>query len=426
MGQGIGRVHFALLVFWVFICGFVREGKTPYGGFVAQLTPFIMVEVPEGQYGGAAYESWALTRITQNMLAVLVFVAVELVVLPAMSSMLIKWRVVKDFRFAAAAARATWDAEMQRACDACRSKRAEAAAKALKSLQSGLDTQKELLEEARTEPDWYCWADSHLENYDALIKVQTQDILPLLKLMYTSISRASLVPDQTTHGDAESYHKLVALLRPEAKRIRRSVCGWLESLARDIDEGITAGHASVIEEEAVRARIRFENEVFASVVKVRSGKKDPFPTELFLPLYAFIYCTREIVTALQEVSRQARGLCEYSPEHIAFQSTSEWRDELQDQLSSDTTEPTLRKSLERKSREHFRKSHEFLRRGLHTVRLAGGGEDHHDHMAEGVGDGACEMCGAEVTCTPMPVSRQVSRVDGGQGAEPEPVSANKE
>mmetsp|Transcript_40882 Transcript_40882/g.102295 ORF Transcript_40882/g.102295 Transcript_40882/m.102295 type:complete len:369 (-) Transcript_40882:33-1139(-) len=366
-----------------------------------------MIEVPDGQYGGAVYESWALTRIAQNMLAVLVFVAVELAVLPAMSSLLIKWRVIKDFKFAADAARATWDAEMQRACDSCRSKRAQDAGKAIQALEAGLETQKELLDEARTEPDWYCWSDSHLDHYEALVQVQTQHILPLLNLMHSSVSRASLNPGQAYDGDAAAYHKLIALLRPEAKRIRRSVCEWLESLAKDIDDGITAGRAGVIEEEAVRARIRFENEVFASVVKIRVGRQNPFPTELILPLYAFIYCTRQIVTALQEVSKHARGLCDYSPEHIALQSTSEWRDELDDR-----SEHTLRKSFERKSRDVARKSTELLRRSLHTVLLAGGGDDQHDHkeVLGGAGEGdACEMCGAEVEGTPMPMSRQVSR-----------------
>jgi len=133
----LGWMHFTLLVLWVLGCGFVREGNSPYGGFVAQFTPFIMVEIPNYAEGVFNYESWALMRISQNMLAVIVFVVVELVLLPAMSSLLIRWRLVKDLHFAAKAARAVWDTEMEGMCSKCQQIRSDDADAAIKDLQAG-------------------------------------------------------------------------------------------------------------------------------------------------------------------------------------------------------------------------------------------------------------------------------------------------
>jgi hypothetical protein len=73
-------VHLILLTSWVFGCGFVRAGGKAIGAaVVAQFTPFVMVEIPAEilKAGGAGYELWAFRRIQQNMVAVVLFVLVE-------------------------------------------------------------------------------------------------------------------------------------------------------------------------------------------------------------------------------------------------------------------------------------------------------------------------------------------------------------
>jgi hypothetical protein len=210
--------------------------------------------------------------------------------------------------------------------------------------------QRELLAEARSEPDWYAWEDNHLKNYDEIIEIEANEITQLLSIMQMTLSHLKF-RDETSSTDMEAAISrdmvpVMALLRPEAKKIktevsRATICRrgiqriefleisnlmssfspsqvvmWLESLADDINTGVKKGLATVIEDAAITALNKFETTLFTSLAQlqadVRAGHRPTPLNEAVTPLYAFVSCTRQLIHALKRLSRATMVLSEYS------------------------------------------------------------------------------------------------------------------
>lgn len=193
----LGFWHLTVLSMWVFASGFPRANPgTAYGAQVSQFTPYIMVEVPTASSVAASvladgipygFSSWAWRRIQQNIIAVVVFMAIELTVLPTLSSALLLREFVLNLRQNAATTTAIFLAHTSSLCPACHE---TAPAESIQKMEAGLKKQREYLEEARDETHWSRKGagQERVRSSEALIDIQGMQLGRLLTLMQAVIN----------------------------------------------------------------------------------------------------------------------------------------------------------------------------------------------------------------------------------------------
>lgn len=211
----LGFWHLTVLSIWVFASGFPRANPgTAYGAQVSQFTPYIMVEVPTMSSLAASvladgipygFSSWAWRRIQQNIIAVVVFMAIELTVLPTLSSALLLREFVVNLRQSAATTTAIFLAHTSSLCPACHE---TAPAESIQKMEAGLKRQREYLEEARDETHWSRKGagQERVRSSEALIDIQGMQLGRLLTLMQAVVNL------WVSWEDAEG--KLARILQP--------------------------------------------------------------------------------------------------------------------------------------------------------------------------------------------------------------------
>ena len=102
-------------------------------------------------------QNWATARIEQNVVGVLIFVAIELMVAPRRAVEALKEELAVGLDCASAAAATIWEAQIAGgggACGPCRSAASANVAAEVGRLRASLARQRTLLSEAADEPDW--------------------------------------------------------------------------------------------------------------------------------------------------------------------------------------------------------------------------------------------------------------------------------
>jgi hypothetical protein len=330
----------ALLSCWCAGAAAVRVSpRNAYAALVAQFVPFIIVLGTTGAADAAqSAQQYAYARIEQNLIGILVFIVVELAVLPARASALLQPALAATLRAAAAAASAAWAPVLRgrssgagvgdapRECAACAAGRGAAAAAALAAC---MKTHSALLAEALEEPPWL--APHHAaaltgtplqRPLSALVQAQLERLSTLLALMRVAADGVAAGPASGEHG----AH--FAPLQPALAALRNALRALFAALAADLDSG-TNGRRTHAAGAALDAALHaFEACYGAQLLALRVAHMaaaaaaapallPPPPVELVLPLDALIFCTRELSGTVDAIAGAVREYLQDGAELIA-------------------------------------------------------------------------------------------------------------
>mmetsp|Transcript_38250 Transcript_38250/g.59691 ORF Transcript_38250/g.59691 Transcript_38250/m.59691 type:complete len:903 (+) Transcript_38250:1160-3868(+) len=311
--EKVGLLHYTAMTFWVFICAFWNISQTTaYGAFVAMLTPYFLAQSPVA--AAADVETWVFHRIEQNVIGVLVYMAVEMLVYPSQAFDLFQKELASTLRELIKSMAVLMREEMSNTCSKCREDAATDAFEILQGLQSRLDRLKKLLDETRLEPFWIFRPGIPLGRVEIMLEEDMDHLKTNLGLMQVVLKRWS---DQDEGATRDLQHIFKAL-QPSLTRLQRKTAIWFNCLAAELESSAlsadlhseTAAAASAAEQ----ALDAFENQhssICANLITLSQLREDgTIPSnQAVLPIHTIVFCTRSIFEATRSLANCVRQIC---------------------------------------------------------------------------------------------------------------------
>jgi len=299
-----------LLAVGVFIFGLVRHSpRHAYGAIVAQFTPYVMGDMPMG----ASPRTWAYRRIEMNLIGVLIFVAVELFVLPRRAAHALREELAGGLCSASTAVAAVWEAQLAGgggACAACRAAAAADVALQVAALAASVARQRGLLAEMADEPDWApLSAASHaappIRACTVLVEEQAR-LVNLLGLMH------AVLADAASHDEGEALGRLVTPCAPALRALLARVRERYAVLQEELLQGRRGDRSASSAARGSQALSAFEartTAVFVGLLRAHRVQGAPVvPSRVIVPFLALCLCTRFLSRNVERMARAAADM----------------------------------------------------------------------------------------------------------------------
>ena len=315
-GASVGRL--LLLASFAALSAFLRlNPEYAYAGVVAAFTAYVVALGIPDDADVAAARAFAHGRVEQNLLGLLVLVAVEFAVFPVFAHDAARVAAGHTVLAAKGAAETVYDATVGTDCALCRARAAEDAAFSLTAVCASLATQKALLMQAAAEP--HLWSSAFpLRAHQQMVTdlENTRRVLGLMRKALGAMARdaAAAVDAADAAADAapppgadlgadgsvsDPRARIASLLAPTDAHVielRRAVKVRLSRAADDLVSGSGRLSSRGASASVARAQSRLERafilHTLAMRERFRAGETEMFlPNALMVPWHAYVACT---------------------------------------------------------------------------------------------------------------------------------------
>jgi len=311
-----------LLTLWAALLAAPRtSARHAYACLVSQFVPFIIVlgGNPAASSSRAAAESGsalnskevAYMRIEQNVLGILVFVAVEILVMPRWAASLLPAALASALHAASQCASVAWAPLLASGpqCAACAAGQCARSAEARLALAASLARLDALATEAAEEPPWLSSrAQSSVRALVSLLQAR-------LARLSASLSLMQLAAAQLSAARAGAAPRLVAPLRPAARALRCSLAALLQCLSEEMAVSCSSARAIAAAAACDRHLERFERLFVRQLLRLREDHlrdavaepaAEPPPLRAVMPLEALLFFTRDVRADVDVVGAAVR------------------------------------------------------------------------------------------------------------------------
>ena len=296
-----------LLASFASLSAFLRlNPEFAYAGVVAAFTAYVVALGVPDDADVAAARAFAHGRVEQNLLGLLVLVAVEFAVFPVFAHDAARVAAGNTVLAAKNAAETVYDATVGADCALCRARAAEDAVGSLQAVSASLQTQKALLVQAAAEP--HLWSSAFpLRAHQQMVTdlENTRRVLGLMRKALGAMARdaaalgADLGAGASLPDLPDPRARIASLLAPTdvfVTELRRAVKGRLGRAADDLVSGSGRWSSRAASASVARAQSRLERAFILHTLAIRerfrAGETEMFlPNSLMVPWHAYVACT---------------------------------------------------------------------------------------------------------------------------------------